>query len=154
MLLNILWTFQLCLLVISPNVGVDFTRFLAWVAKLACDFKLDLWHESLKNIMFGYIFCNGGLTFGQILGSNLVACSWCLGHITNSTTPNNTTANVGGYMFVLSSTMVKIATSLLFVCLGSKIDEWNITICHISFTPQCIIINLPSSSFIWPFKSM
>jgi hypothetical protein len=57
-------------------------------------------------------------------------------------------------MFVLSSTMVKIATSLLFVCLGSKIDEWNITICHISFTPQCIIINLPSSSFIWPFKSM
>lgn len=106
----------------SPNVGVDFTRFLAWVTKVACDFKLNLQHEYLKNIVFGYI-CNDGLTFEQILGSNLVACSQCLGHIINSIMPKDTIANVGGYMFVLSSTMVEIAKSLLFVCLVSKIDE-------------------------------
>jgi hypothetical protein len=58
----------------SPNVGVDFTRFLAWVAKVACEFKLDLQHESLKNIMFGYIckwrpniWTNIGLQFGCLL---------------------------------------------------------------------------------------
>jgi len=101
--------------------------------------------------MFGYISC---LTFGQILGFGLVACSWCLGHITNSIVLEDTATNVGGYMFVFSSTMVKIATSLLFIHLESKIDEQNITIWHISFTPQCIAFSLPSSSLIWPFKSM
>ncbi len=108
---------------LSLNVGVDFTRFLAWVAKVAHDFKLDLQHESLKNIVFGYISCNNGLTFKQILGFGLVACSWCLGHITNSIAPEDTATNVGGYMFVYSSTMVEIATCLLFVCLVPKIDE-------------------------------
>jgi hypothetical protein len=58
-----------------------------------------------------------------MLGSGLVAGSWCLGHITNSIVPEDTVVNVGGYMFVFSSTMVKIATSLLFVCLLLKIDE-------------------------------
>jgi len=135
----------------SPNAGVDFTRFLAWVAKVACNFKLDLRHESLKNIVFGYI-CNDGLAFEQILGSGLVDCSWCLGHIINSTAPKDTTTNVGGYMFVFSSRMVEIATSLLFVCLVLKIDEQSITIWHTSFTPQHIAINLPSSFLIWPSK--
>jgi hypothetical protein len=84
---------------LSWNVG--FTRFLAWVAKVTCDFKLDLRHESLKNIVFGYISYNNGLTFEQILSSSLVGCSWCLGHITNSIAPKHTVANVGGCMFIL-----------------------------------------------------
>jgi hypothetical protein len=73
--------------------------------------------------VFGYISYNCGLAFEQILGSSLVGCSWCLGHITNSTAPKHTVANVEGYIFVFSSTMVKIATSLLFVYLVPKIDE-------------------------------
>jgi hypothetical protein len=123
MLPNRLWTFQLCFWSLSPNVSVDFTRFLAWIAKVAHNFNLDLRHESLKNIMFGYISCNDSLTFGQILDFGSVACSWCLGRITNSTVLEDIATNVGGYMFVFSSTMVKIATSLLFICLVSKIDD-------------------------------
>jgi hypothetical protein len=73
--------------------------------------------------VFGYISCNDGLAFGQILGSSLVACSWCLGHITNSIAPEDIVANVGGYMFVFSSTMVEIVTFLSFVHLVLKIDE-------------------------------
>jgi len=113
---------------LSWNVG--FTRFLAWVAKVTCDFKLDLRHESLKNIVFVYISYNDGLAFEQILGSSLVSCSWCLGHITNSTAPKHIVANVGGYICLFSSTMVKIATSLLFIYLvpeNWRMKHYNLT---------------------------
>jgi len=69
--------------------------------------------------VFIIIYYDGGLGFGQVHDFCLVVQPWWVGHITDSSVPEDSIISVRWLGFVIFVPKYEIPTSLLFVCLGS-----------------------------------